>query len=188
MESENMSKWLTLGANIGILIGLILVVMQIRQNSDLLRLQFINDEYMSASFSERLLIGENPADAIMKAMYSPEDMTYADFRINDAYLISKIDMMYRRYRLGQEGVFDEDNWRESNIGFTFEWLFGNRFSQLWWQHEGRGAYGDAPELVEYVDRKIKGVSENRSTQSWETIRSELQADSKESRAVDTAPE
>jgi len=188
MDSENMSKWLTLGANIGIMIGLILVVIQIRQNSDLLRLQFINDEYLSGISSERLLIGDNPADAIMKAMYSPEDMTYADFRVNDAYLISKIDLMHRRYRLGREGVFDEDAWRESNIGFTFEWLFGNRFSQLWWEHEGRRAYSDAPELVEYVDSKIKNVSENRSTRSWETIRSELQADSKESRAVGAAPE
>jgi hypothetical protein len=188
MDSENMSKWLTLGANIGILIGLALVVIQIRQNSDLLRLQFINDEYMTEYSSERLLIGENPADAIMKAMYSPEDMTYADFRVNDAYLVSKIDSMYRRYHLGQEGIFDEDDWRESNIGFTFEWLFGNRFSQLWWEHAGRGSYSDAPELVEYVDSKITSVSENRSTRSWETIRSELQADSKESRAVSTAPE
>ena len=99
MASDNLSKWLPLGANIGIMIGLILVVIQIRQNSDLLRLQFINDEYLAESSSERLLIGENPADAIMKAMYSPEDMTYADFRVNDAYLISKIDMMHRRYRL-----------------------------------------------------------------------------------------
>ena len=179
MDSENMSKWLTLGANIGILIGLVLVVIQIRQNSDLLRLQFINDEYLAESSSERLLIGENPADAIMKAMYSPEDMTYADFRVNDAYLISKIDMMYRRYQLGQEGIFDEDDWRESNIGFTFEWLFGNRFNRLWWEHAGRGSYSDVPELVEYVDSTIKDVNENRSTQSWETIRSELQADSNE---------
>ena len=86
MDSENMSKWLTLGANIGILIGLVLVVIQIRQNSDLLRLQFISDEFMTETSSENLLIGDSPADAIMKAMYSPEDMTYADFRVNDAYL------------------------------------------------------------------------------------------------------
>ena len=175
MDSQNMSKWLTLGANIGILIGLILVVIQIRQNSDLLRLQFINDEYLSQSSSEKLLIGDNPADAIMKAMYSPEDMTYADFRVNDAYLISKIDLMYRRYQLGQEGIFDEDEWKETDIGFSFEWLFGNRFSRLWWEHEGRGAYSNVPELVEYVDSRIKSVSDDMSTRSWETIRSELQA-------------
>lgn len=176
MDSENMSKWLTLGANIGILIGLMLVVIQIRQNSDLLRLQFINDEYLAESSSERLLIGENPAEAIMKAMYNPADMTYADFRVNDAYLISKIDKMYRRYLLGQEGIFDEDYWREGDIGFTFDWLFGNKFSQLWWKHEARVAYSDVPELVEYVDSRIKSVSEDMSTQSWETIRLELQAD------------
>ena len=94
MNSENINKWLTLGANIGILIGLVLVVIQIRQNSELLRLQFINDEYMSGFSSERLLIGEDPAEAIMKAMFSPEEMSYAEFRVNDAYLISKIECQY----------------------------------------------------------------------------------------------
>lgn len=188
MNSENISKWLTLGANIGILVGLVLVIVQIRQNSDLLRLQFINDEYLSETSSEKLLIGENPAEVLMKAMYNPEDMTYADFRIVDAYLVSKIDMMYRRYRLGQEGIFGENDWKEGDIGFTFEWLFGNRFSQLWWKHEARHAYSDAPELVAYVDSKIEAVSENRSTQSWKTIQSELQTDKEESSTVGTAPD
>ena len=75
-------------------------------------------------------------------------------------LVSKIDLMHRRYQLAQEGIFDEDDWKETNIGFSFEWLFGNRFSRLWWEHAGRSAYSNVPELVEYVDSRIKSVSED----------------------------
>ena len=162
--------------NTGILIGLILVIIQINQNSELLRLQLINDEFSTMTASETLIVGENPAEALMKAMYSPQDMTYADFRVNDAYIVGKIDLMYRRYRLAQEGVFGEAYWQDANIGFTFEWVLGSQFGKLWWEHAGRDTYADAPEFVEYIDSKVRGVTENRSTRAWEAIRSELQAE------------
>ena len=179
MDSENVNRWLTLGANVGILIGLIPVFVEIRQNSDLLRLQFINDDLMAVAQTEDPLLGDNPADVMMKAMYSPEDLTYADFRVIDAYLIAKIDLIYRRYQLGQEGILDEDAWKSTHLGFTFEWLFGNRFGRLWWEYEGRRAYRDLPEIVEYVDGAIEGMPEDLSIRSWEKIQSELRTESTE---------
>ena len=39
MDTEKLNRWLALGANIGVLIGLILLVYEVRQNSDLMRAQ-----------------------------------------------------------------------------------------------------------------------------------------------------
>lgn len=39
MDSNDMNKWLMLAANIGVLLGLALVIYEIRQNSDLMRIQ-----------------------------------------------------------------------------------------------------------------------------------------------------
>ena len=39
MDTDKMNRWLTLGANVGVLIGLILLLFEIRQNSDLMRSQ-----------------------------------------------------------------------------------------------------------------------------------------------------
>ncbi len=116
MKTEIINKWLTLGASIGILIGLVLVLVEIRQNSDLLRLQFINDDLIAVAQTEDPLLGENVADVLMKAMYRPEDMTYADFRVADAYLVAKIELIHRRYRLGEEGILEEDAWKK-DLGF-----------------------------------------------------------------------
>jgi len=39
MKTEKLNSWLTLGANVGVLIGIILLVYEIRQNSHLMRAQ-----------------------------------------------------------------------------------------------------------------------------------------------------
>ncbi len=39
MNSENLNRWLSLGANIGVVIGLILLIVELNQNSELVRAQ-----------------------------------------------------------------------------------------------------------------------------------------------------
>ena len=39
MDTEKLNRWLALAANIGVLIGLILLVYEVRQNSGLMRAQ-----------------------------------------------------------------------------------------------------------------------------------------------------
>jgi hypothetical protein len=92
VDSERINRWLTLTANIGILIGVALLVFEIRQNSDLMRLQFINDDLLLVADSEIPMLGDDPAAVMMKSFERPQDMTYADFRIVDAYLTAKLEI------------------------------------------------------------------------------------------------
>lgn len=171
MDSDKINKWLTLGANIGILVGLALVIFEIRQNSELLRLQFINDDLLIIADSETPLLGDNPATTMMKSIFSAEEMTYADYRIVDAYLTRKMEILVRRYQLGQEGIIDENAWK--TVGFAYSWHFGNQFAQAWWKHDGRKAYSDVPELVDHVDQKISTLKVTDSAASWFLIQQEL---------------
>ena len=43
MEFDRLNRWLTLAANLGLLVGLILVALQLNQNSELARAQLINE-------------------------------------------------------------------------------------------------------------------------------------------------
>jgi hypothetical protein len=47
MDSDKINRWLTLGANIGVLSGLILVALQINQNSEIAKAQLANDYYLA---------------------------------------------------------------------------------------------------------------------------------------------
>ena len=39
MDTDRLNRWLTLGANLGVVVGLILLIVEINQNSDLTRIQ-----------------------------------------------------------------------------------------------------------------------------------------------------
>ena len=52
MNADNVNKWLTLSANIGVVIGLILLVVEIGQNTEMMRAQ-INQSRTDTAISEQ---------------------------------------------------------------------------------------------------------------------------------------
>ncbi len=43
MDNHRLNRWLTLGANIGVLIGLLLLILELRQNHEIMRAQIKHD-------------------------------------------------------------------------------------------------------------------------------------------------
>lgn len=59
MNPDRVHRWLTLGANLGVLLGLLLLVAELRQNAAMMRSQTRND--LSASVVELFVrVAENP--------------------------------------------------------------------------------------------------------------------------------
>ena len=52
MHADNVNKWLTLGANIGVVIGLVLLIVEIGQNTEMMRAQ-INQSRTDTAMSEQ---------------------------------------------------------------------------------------------------------------------------------------
>ena len=63
MDSYRLSRWLTVGANLGVLAGIILILFELNQNADLMRAQMIQArvEQISAKY-----------DGMMHSEYWPE--------------------------------------------------------------------------------------------------------------------
>jgi hypothetical protein len=83
--SEELGRWLTLGANIGVIAGLIMVAVQINQETAITKAQMENDYYIADMALELAMMGENPADSFNKAVYAPDDITTADAAVLDRY-------------------------------------------------------------------------------------------------------
>ena len=56
MDSEKTNRWLTLGANVGVLVGVILILIELRQNADLMRAQMIQSrtDNISAKYDAQI--------------------------------------------------------------------------------------------------------------------------------------
>ena len=83
MFTEKINHWLSLSANIGVMAGLILVAMQINQNTEITKAQIANDYFLADMTLELAMMGDDPAKSWIKAVYAPEDIDQLDAAVID---------------------------------------------------------------------------------------------------------
>ena len=172
MNSENLARWMSTVANIAVLAGLVLVAVQINQNSSLARTALINDGNVVSNQIWANLMGENPGQIIARAIECPEKMTYGDFMAVDAFLFSNINMLYRDFQLAQEGIFTSSDWKSSVDAYA-HWYLGNKFGRAWWDEEAKHFFNQ--EFATYVDERLSQEGKDSHTH-WENIRARVVAE------------
>lgn len=129
MKLERINPWLIALSNLGILAGLILVAIQIRQEIQLTRVQIFSEATNARIEMHESMLGEDPAHVVVKSLIEPEELSLDELRIMDAYLLTAVNEARLRLVLAQEGL-RIDSAEEENI---LRFYFGNRFAQAWWR-------------------------------------------------------
>ncbi len=138
MTSEQLNGWLTLGANVGVIAGLILVAVQINQNTQITQAQIANDYYLADMQLELAMMGENPAESLAKAVYTPDELTELDRVVLDRYFNYGLVQLGRLRKMDELGLAPE-GW-EDRIAYL-EWHLGNEVGRRWWA-TSRQTYSD----------------------------------------------
>ncbi|MDG2167256.1 MAG: hypothetical protein P8L44_04920 [Opitutales bacterium] len=150
MKTEKLNSWLNLGANIGVLIGLALLVFEIRQNSDLMRAQ------ISQSRSETQRAG---MQSYMNSPYIPSILVKLE---NNEALTDEESIRYSFYVRGILRNFDNQYWQYKQgflgdetpqaIEFWVRNIIGTRKGgiELWDQY--RSAFAD--DFAAFVEEAI----------------------------------
>jgi len=128
MDSGKVSNWLQIGANVGILLGLLLVAIQIRQATDIAKAQIENDFYLADLHLELAMMGEQPQESWAKAVYAPEEMTEEDAAVVDRYLNYNIIQLNRMARMRELGLSTNPYLID-----IMEWHLGNEVARRWWE-------------------------------------------------------
>ena len=165
MELGKVGYWLQVGANLGILAGLIIVGLQMKQASDLQKTQILHDATSAYMANEMALIGEGFAAVWAKSIESPESLTLEELRLLDSFLWSHY--VYRwmgNYRLHQAGLLEEVEWkREVKQDATY--IFGSRYGKAWWANFqdhvtlDENAIWFTQEFVDYISEQADAVSD-----------------------------
>ncbi|MDX1404551.1 MAG: hypothetical protein R3192_08435, partial [Woeseiaceae bacterium] len=130
MGTDKVGGWLQVGANLGIILGLVLVGLQLKQNSDLLRIQLLYAESQSFINHERAMIGENGADAWARSLEAPRELTLSETRIMEAHLYALAEQWRASHLLHELGVLGEE-WQNRIIEESVYYL-GNPYGRAWW--------------------------------------------------------
>ena len=170
MDSNNATRWLTVGANVALLLGIVLVAYELNQNSRLARAALIHEGNAFENQIWANLMGEDPVDVIAKSVECPDQLTYADFMAMDAFLFTSMNIVYREYELSKEGLFTTDEWKQEVSDYS-RWYLGGDFGKAWWEIEGSSFFNS--EFSNAVDEQLKQTGGD-SYDYWQRIRDRMQ--------------
>ena len=107
LDSDRLNRWLTLGANLGVLIGIILLVFELNQNRDMMRAQTRNE--MSNNIVNLLNASATNSDLarIMRRANAGEQLTADElfqFSERQGAMFRYWENVHYQYRMG---LYDE---------------------------------------------------------------------------------
>ena len=170
---DTLSKWLQIGANLGILAGLVLVAIQMEQNSDLVRLQLIRQETDSLIAAEQAYVGEQFADTWAKQYSDPESLTLAEMRILESNLWSQsLYRWWKNYELYERGLVSEEDW-QTPIVSDANYIFNSLYAQAWWNVNKTPPTHFPQELIDFVDLQLQDPARYGAESFYNRVREEM---------------
>jgi hypothetical protein len=159
LESNRLNSWLTLGANIGVLIGIALLLIELDQNNDLLRAQVhqsradahvghrLNDVESEKLTAIRMKLAENgySQDVTSVEVLTPEEL----FRFRDykAARYTDLDNLFYQY---QQGYLDEEY-------YHYRVVCAIRRNEPYWQKLGIFRTNSRPTFRAEIERIMRDV-------------------------------
>jgi hypothetical protein len=144
MESDKVNRWLTLGANVGVLVGIILLVVELEQNREMIQMQTRND--ISQQLVNRLLtVGSNAQLASVKRRAEAgEDLNADEEQQYFLYFTATMrdwENIHYQYR---HGMFDEREFAAEKSAWHMVMNNNRKYYSRFWCQTGRNY---SPEFV-----------------------------------------
>tara|TARA_R110002111_G_scaffold173833_1_gene239350 strand:+ start:255 stop:914 length:660 start_codon:yes stop_codon:yes gene_type:complete len=141
-RTERLNQWLTLAANLGVLLGLIVLIVEVRQNAALTRAamdQQKNDFLAQIEFN----IARPEMSAIwVKAIRTPEALSDTETQAVGSVLVAIMLQWDQMFMMRDAGLISDERVRQ-HIANTAPFYFGSRYAKHWWALQAPGWEGTA---------------------------------------------
>ena len=152
MASANITRWLTLGANIGVVIGIALVLVELDQNREMMRAQTRNELAMGiVDLLQVPASNAQLADVLYRA-HKGETLTPVElfqFQMRTNALFRYWENVHYQYRVG---LYDEIEFSKQRGAWQAS-IISSRLSQEYWCRV-RLLY--SPEFMAELDKLVPG--------------------------------
>jgi len=155
---DRVNRWLTLVANLGVLLGLIVLIVEVRQNASLTRAAM--DQQKNNFLAEiEFNISKPEMSAIwVKAIRTPEALSDTEVQAAGSILVSVMLQWDQMFMMRDAGLITDARVRQ-HISNTAPFYFGSRFAKHWWAMQADGWEGtamarDAAPIVDAVDENF----------------------------------
>lgn len=120
-------------ASIAVLVGLVFVVLELRQSHEIAQMQQQTTTFGTYNAGVRSVMGENASASIAKSCTEPETLTVQDMIVLDTVYTTYLNRM-RAFLLSSEvassiTVTDWTRWQSN-----FRLIFATEYGRYWWSH------------------------------------------------------
>jgi ketosteroid isomerase-like protein len=173
METEKLNRRLQVIANVGIVAGLVLVGVQLKQNSDLLKTQLLYDESRRSIDIETLVIGENGAEVWAKSLTEPANLTLAEQRVMEAMLWSYTENLRATHMLSELGLLQDGEWK-LRVNSDSDFYLANPYARAWWSNYSSDI-NMPKELIDHINARLAAIDEDFTLRYVKDIKAQLAA-------------
>jgi len=156
-KSKRLQSWLTIGANLGVIIGLFILIVEVQQNESLTRMQLEADYIFASQAVESSRMEPETARIWSKAIYSPETLEPFELTILDSFLAIQLQNWWLLLQMSEADLVSLDRVKRA-VNNEAPFFFGNTFAKNWWQREKHGWQGTT--FRELVDPVINSQDSN----------------------------
>lgn len=120
MDTDRLNRWLTLGANIGVLVGIILLVIELDQNKDMVRAQTRNEITQGELIALGSLAGDKELTDLLMRVNQGEVLTPSE----NLRFLTHSESVFRLWQnvhyQGRHGMYEEGEFNKHIE--TMEWV------------------------------------------------------------------
>lgn len=175
MNMDRTNRWLALAANIGVIIGLFLLLVELRQNSNISELGFYMDRRAQANQLNEYTLDLGVSEILTKSVMEPEALTPAEIEVLGSYLTLRLNSWRVTY-IQEEFGFREPGSADRYLELTIKYSFGHPAALTWWRLNRDGF---PAELRDSVDAALENVDPDFVYQHTTAIQEEFRKLSKE---------
>lgn len=154
---DRYGRWIALVANIGVVLGLFALIIEIRQNAALTRVATEGSMNELLASTEFHLAQPEQSAAWVRSYMAPETMSDVDIRMNEAVLVSLLMQWDNGFQMERSGLRTRAE-VERLIRNTAPYYFGSRFGKRWFAAQEPGWQGT--DMFEVAGPIVAGLDEN----------------------------
>lgn len=132
MKKIDLGQTLAILANLGVIVGLLLLVYEVKQTREFARTEFLASNRLVYQEIEREMMNPDIAAVWVSAAVDPGSLTNTDVRVMDAYLVNLVNYWRQQWRLEQNGFLNAGHVK-AELKVDAPFYFGNTFAKVWWE-------------------------------------------------------
>jgi hypothetical protein len=168
LDTNRVGHWLTLAANLGVVVGIAFLVLEIRQNSDIATAQVRLDYAAGWRSIDGQRQDEAFAQLYSRSILNPGELSFSEVVQLDGYYIGVIDQLQSAYTASRAGL---RSGQFENVARQVAILyFSNAYSQAWWQ-QARESWSslENSDFQAIMDEVIEAASKRGNQEFYEGI-------------------